>query len=161
VLDPGEECDASAGLNGGCQGVGCVNCQLDYTANCASIFKSDCTGDGSRLTITWGPHLRYTVGDTTYECHSDPTCCPPQSPPSNSSYLAGSCPTTNSTFSNTHNISSACLHSATAEPPEYTVSCSCSVQGSTYKCISAQDGVSDVGVPVGGPELITAIPEPF
>lgn len=144
-LDPGEECDASAGINGNCQGYGCVNCRKDLSARCESLFTSECTGDGSRLTISWGPNIIFEHDDKIFRCHSDPTCCPPQSPPGNTSYIGGPCDKSpGASFANKHDISSACPHSALVQPPEYTVSCTCGVTGSVRKCLDAKDGVSEI-----------------
>ena len=144
-LDPGEECDASAGINGNCRGYGCVNCKKDFSARCESLFTSECTGDGSRLTISWGPNIVFEHGDKMYRCHTDPTCCPPTSPPGNTTFLPGPCKESpRASFSNKHDIGSACPHSALVQPPEYTVSCTCGVTGTQRKCLDAKDGVSEI-----------------
>ena len=144
-LDPGEECDASAGVKGNCQGYGCVNCKIDLSARCESLFTSECTEDGSKLTITWGPNIIFEHGDKMYRCHSDPTCCPPTSPPGNTTSLPGPCKEApNATFANKHDIGSACPHSALVQPPEYTVSCSCAVTETKRKCLDAKNGVVEI-----------------
>lgn len=144
-VDPGEECDASAGVNGNCAGYGCVNCQKDFSARCESLFTSECTGDGSRLTISWGPNIIFEHGEKMYRCHTDPTCCPPTSPPGNTTFLPGPCKeSARASFSNKHDIGSACPHSALVQPPEYAVSCTCGVTGTTRKCLDAKDGVSEI-----------------
>lgn len=144
-VDPGEECDASAGVHGNCRGYGCVNCKMDFSARCESLFTSECTGDGSRLTITWGPNIIFEQGDKMYRCHTDPSCCPPTSPPGNTTFRSGPCEESpGANFSNKHDIGSACPHSALVQPPEYTVSCTCGVTGTQRKCLDAKDGVTEI-----------------
>lgn len=145
-LDPGEECDASAGAGGNCLGYGCVGCRRDYNAKCASIFTSTCTGNGSSLNIMWGPNLEYQSGTSIYRCHSDPSCCPPTSPPANTVTKSASRTCTvspNGTFGHDYDISNACPHGRHVRPPTYHVSCTCNQQGVMKKCLSAVDGVSD------------------
>lgn len=154
---PQEECDASAGINGNCQGMGCIDCKLVPNATCNSLFTSECTFESSKLTITWGGNVLFTVGEgewaQVYNCRSDPSCCPPQSPPNNTSEMSEySC--TNPiapgagrpSFSHNHDIKSACPHGPYTNPPSYNVSCTCDMGSGTVsparsqQCINAQTG---------------------
>lgn len=98
------------------------------------------------------------VNGTTYDCSSDPLCCPPTG--ANSSYynIEATCTNPDGTSNNatvTHDfpIGSACPHSGVATdadgvfkkdangdtllPPQYSVTCSCSAR-TTSKCVDAQ-----------------------
>ena len=146
ILDAGEECDQSAGINGNCLGVGCVNCRRDSSKSCASIFTSSCTGAGSSLAITWGQGLTFQSGTSIYKCHSDPSCCPPVSPPSNSQSQSAAklCSVSpNSTYGHDFDISSVCPHGKHVKPPSYHISCTCNKARTSQNCLSAVDGVSD------------------